>query len=334
MTSKTRFFTADGQPNLDAGPPISNSSLTLAYRTYGSPNNPAVLIPTCFSGKIETTLAFLYGSDDSVLKDYFVIIVGLLGGSESSSPSNAPEPAKFPQTSYEDNIHLQYELLKALGIEILAAYIGFSMGGTQAYYFAILYPDFVQRIVALASSARTSWHNKSFLEGPIAALESSVDWHDGLYTEPAVRGTRAFARVYSTWALSSAWFREEQWKRLGCETVEDYLVKVWDNAMGKWDARDLMHLVNTWRGGDISDHGPIKGDLPSALASIKAKVLLMPSQTDLYFPPEDSEEEVKHLRFGELKVIESVWGHLAGGEWALKEDNNFVVSAIEKLLSS
>lgn len=31
----------------------------LAYWTFGDPKNPAVLFPTCFDGKLETTLPFL-----------------------------------------------------------------------------------------------------------------------------------------------------------------------------------------------------------------------------------------------------------------------------------
>lgn len=60
-----------------------------------------------------------------------------------------------------------------------------------------------------------------------------------------------------------------------------------------------------WQRANVSPYGPVKGDFVRALESIKARVLLMPSRTDLYFPPEDSAEEVKHLKRGELKVIES-----------------------------
>jgi homoserine O-acetyltransferase len=51
------------------------------------------------------------------------------------------------------------------------------------------------------------------------------------------------------------------------------------------------------------------------MQAIKAKALIMPAKTDLYFPPEDSEIEVQNMRpgIGELKVIPSIWGHWAGG---------------------
>lgn len=203
MAGETKYFTNDVHPNTNASEPSKNPSMTLAYRTFGDPTNPAVFIPSCYGGKLASTLTLLYiPSDDDatpVLHKHFVVVCGLLGGSESSSPSNAPvalRGADFPEVTYEDNIRLQHAMCQALGITKLAAYIGFSMGGQQAYHMATLYPDFVERIVVLAGSARTSWHNWSFLEGPKAALVNSVDFLDGKYKTPAVRGTKAFSRVY------------------------------------------------------------------------------------------------------------------------------------------
>lgn len=64
----------------------------------------------------------------------------------------------FPKTSYEDNTQLQHALCEAMGITQLEAYIGFSMGGMQGYYMAVIHPEFVKNLMVLASSAKTSWH--------------------------------------------------------------------------------------------------------------------------------------------------------------------------------
>lgn len=339
MAPETKYFVAEPHPNISADGPSSTTSLTLAYSTIGTPDMPAVMMPSCFSGRLRNTFPFLYNSDDgspTVLANYFIIIVGMLSGSESSSPSNAHPSIrgpKFPKVTIEDNIRLQYALCLALGVKKLAAYIGFSMGGLQAYHMGVIYPDFAERIVVLAGAARASWHNISFLEGPKAALVNSVDFHDGNYAEPASRGTRAFARVYSTWALSSAWFREKNWEKLGFGSMWEYLEERWEKSLGSWDAFDLLYMLQMWQRADISPHGPVKGDFIRALASIKASVLVMPSRTDLYFPPEDSVEEVKHLKQGKLKVIESVWGHVAGGGGGSKEDIEFIKSSISELLA-
>ncbi|GAB7349603.1 hypothetical protein MBLNU459_g0290t2 [Dothideomycetes sp. NU459] len=311
----------------------------LAYWAIGDPSNPAVLMPTCFGGTLENTLPFLYndredGSEAPIPKSkYFIIVTGLFGGSESSSPSNQPAPfdgPNFPHCTYEDNIRMQHALCQHLGVKKLAAYIGFSMGGQQSYHMAALFPDFVERICCIAGSARTSWHNWCFLEGPKAALVNSSDFHDGHYKAPVEKGTRAFSRVYSTWALCQAWFREKSWEQIGFKTLEDYLQANWD---GKGDANDLLCLTWTWQHGDIGVyHAEDNGDLAKALGSIKAKCVIMPCSTDQYFPPEDSVEEVKHLKDGELVVVETIWGHIAGGGSGTKDDTAFISKEVGKLM--
>jgi homoserine acetyltransferase len=308
----------------------------LAYWSLGDVSKPTVLMPTCFAGKLATTTTFLYDSEDCALPldKYHILVVGQLGGGESSSPSNQPAPfagVDFPRVTYEDNIRLQYALCQSLGIEKLEAYIGFSMGGQQAYYMSVLYPDFVSHVVMLATSARTSWHNYNFLEGPKAALESAVDFEDGRYKQEPIRGLRAFGRVYSTWALSQAWYRNECWKEVGFDTLEQYLQNVWDKRSN--DANDLLSMLWTWQNGNIAACFPEdKGDLPTALGRIKAKCAVMPSRTDCYFPPEDSEEEIKHIQNGKLAVIESIWGHLAGGGAGTSDDKKFINEQVSQLL--
>lgn len=216
-------------------------------------------------------------------------------------------------------------------MEKLFAYIGFSMGGQQAYHMSVLYPEFVENMVCLAGSARTSWHNWNFLEGPKNALLHSVDFHDGKYTERPRRGLTAFKRVYSTWALSQAWYREKCWTQCGFETLEDYLNARWNGETG--DGNDLLALVWTWQHGDVGLYFPEDGgDLGKTLGRIKAMCLIMPSRTDMYFPPEDNEEEVKHLKNGEFKVIESIWGHLAGGGGGTAGDTAFMAKEIKRFL--
>lgn len=52
---------------------------------------------------------------------------------------------------------------------------------------------------------------------------------------------------------------------------------------------------------------------------------------DAVFRPEDSEIEVKHLKYGELAVIETVWGHMAGGG-ANEDDTHWMNDQIASFL--
>ena len=58
------------------------------------------------------------------------------------------------------------------------------------------------------------------------------------------------------------------------------------------------------------------------MAMIQTKTLVLPSKTDLYFPPEDSEYEVQCMKegVGVVREFPSVWGHWAGGPGDSVED--------------
>jgi homoserine acetyltransferase len=66
--------------------------------------------------------------------------------------------------------------------------------------------------------------------------------------------------------------------------LNSFLREQWEQGfLQSWDANDLLTLLHTWQTGDISKvkHG---GDLDACLRGIKAKGLIMPCKTDLYFP--------------------------------------------------
>jgi homoserine O-acetyltransferase len=46
----------------------------------------------------------------------------------------------------------------------------------------------------------------------------------------------------------------------------------------------MLVMLRTWQHADISKQEPYNGDFELALASIKAKTLVLPAKTDLYFP--------------------------------------------------
>ncbi|KAI0633470.1 homoserine O-acetyltransferase [Trametes polyzona] len=312
---------------------------TTAYQTFGEPSKPCVVFPTCYGAKLALgSQSYLVGEGKALDPNkYFIVTFALFCNGESSSPSNTPPPYNgpyFPRITYEDNIRAQYAVLtQHLGVEKVYCVVGFSMGGQQAYHWATLYPDFVERFVAICSSARTSPHNKCFLEGPKAALKAGRDFHDGHYANPPQIAIRAFARAYCAWAYGQTWFRQHLYEMGGLyPTLDAFIREVWEGRyVTHWDANDMLALLDTWQQGDISSvrNG---GDLASALGQIKAKALLLPCKTDLYFCPEDSANEASMLQNAQLAVIDSVWGHVAGGG-ANPADVAFITQKIEEFLA-
>jgi homoserine O-acetyltransferase len=312
----------------------------LAYKTYGTLNphrSNAVLLPTFYGGQHPQYEPLLGPGMALDPQRYFVIIPNMFGNGLSSSPSNTPPPydrARFPPVTLYDNVLCQHRLVtEQFGIERLALVAGFSMGAQQTFHWGALFPDMVERILPWCGSAKTSKHNFVFLEGVKAALTADDAWHGGWYDTPPTRGLRAMARVYSGWFVSQAFYREEAYRHMGAVSIEDFLVMQEGRRLLR-DANDLLAMLWSWQYADISTNPLYNGDFPRALSAIQARAMVMPSQTDLYFPPEDNAWEVQHMPHAELRPIPSIWGHMAGSPGANPTDTAFLDAALKELLQN
>jgi len=328
----------------DAGNVVLQSGRTfrrmsLAYKTFGTLNadrSNAILYPTSYAAQ-HMDIEFMVREGGALDPSrYFIVIANLFGNGLSSSPSNTPWPdvgTRYPDISYFDAVHVQKRMLAELwGIEKLALVYGWSMGAMQAYHWGALFPDAVERIAVVCGSARCAPHNRVFIEGASHALTADAAYRDGVFTERPVRGLRAMGRVYAGWALSQTFYRDEMWRQLGASSLEDYLVTAWETSFARRDPADLLAQFWTWSHGDISANPLYGGDLPRALAAIRARTLLMPGDHDLYFQVDDNRAEMQHLRNAELHPIPSVWGHRAGNPLNQPEDRAFIDRRVTALL--
>lgn len=325
-----------GNVKLQSGATLNNAQI--AYATYGELNpaaDNAVLLPTFFTGTHLRNEA-LFGPGRAIdPARHFIVSVNLFGNGYSSSPSNADPPhagAGFPHVTIFDNVACQHRLLtEVLGVKKLALVLGWSMAALQAYQWAAQYPDMVAAILPYCGAARCSALNYAFLEGPKAALTADPAWNGGNYAQPPERGLRAFGRVYAAWAYSHRFFADELYRRLGFDTLED-LMRGWEDDHLGWDANNLLAKIWTWQHADISDNGLHRGDFKRALRSIRARAIVMPCSTDLYFVPEDNAAEVQAMPRAELRVFASPWGHAVGSPGRVPEFQRALDDAAAELL--
>lgn len=289
--------------------------IRLAYKILNQHNSKIAVVHTCFRGRIDGTLTHAEGA----LKGHKIILIALLGNGESSSPSNTPG---FPDTiDYMDCVKAQHHLLtEHFNIKEVDVMLGFSMGGQITYHWVTTHPAFVKHAVIVCSSAKTSRHNFQFLEGPRAGLEAAANPADGI---------RAFGKAYSAWLTSAEWFDQEQYRNIGFDTQEAWDEIATTTGYEGWTGPDLLAMLGMWQRGDVARC--VEGSLEDALKSIRARVLLMPCETDQYFRPYVSEREVKSLQNGKLAIIPGIWGHIAGGganqndvDWMGKQIEDFV----------
>lgn len=329
----------------ELGPTVLQSGLTvpnpvLAYKTYGALNTAksnAVLYPTSYSAQHYDTEWLIRPGGVLDPEKYFIVIPNMFGNGLSTSPSNIEPPyskARYPHFTTYDNVQAQHRLLtEALGIDRLAMVYGWSMGAQQAMHWGALFPDMVERILAICGSARTAPHNKVFLEGVRATLTADPAWCGTHFTQKPERGLRAMGRVYAGWGMSQAFYRDEVWRESGFASLEDYLVRAWEWNFLRRDADNLLAMLWSWLHGDISANELYGGDLAKALGAITAKTILMPSETDLYFRVEDNRREMQHLPNAELRPIPSIWGHRAGNPSDHPKDEAFIRQAVQDLFA-
>ena len=196
----------------DALPLQSGASIRaydLAYETYGQLNadkSNAVLI--CHALNASHHVAGIYLSDagqpvprsegwwDTMIgpgkpldtDQFFVIGVNNLGSCFGSTGPMQINPdtgeiygADFPVVTVEDWVDAQARLLDALGIDVLAAVMGGSLGGMQALSWTLRYPHRVRHAIVVASAPNLTAENIAFNEVARRAIATDPDFNGGNY---------------------------------------------------------------------------------------------------------------------------------------------------------
>jgi len=304
-----------------------------AHGTLSAARDNVIVYPCSYTADHEG-LSWLIGPD-AVLDParWFIVIPDMFSNGLSSGAADTD--GYPPVVTMADNVRAQRRLLTdVFGAERIAAAYGFSMGAGQAYHWAALFPDLVERAIIVCGTARTSVHNKVFLSGLLRTLEAAPEYAgDGRFRAEPVAALRAFAHIYAGWGLSQDFYRERLHETaLGAPSLAAFLESDWEDNFAAHRAANLYAQALTWQEADISANDLYAGDLPKALASISARVLLMPSATDLYFRVADNEVELAHLKNAELAVIPSIWGHRAGNPRGIPADLGFLAAQVRSWL--
>lgn len=311
----------------------------LAYKTYGKLNEKrdnVIIYPTAF-GDQHVQNEWLIG--DGMALDpqkYFIIIPNLLGNGLSSSPSNTPPPfdkANFPKVTIYDNVQFQHRLVtEKFGIQNIKLVVGWSMGGIQSYQWGASYPDIMERIAPFCGSAKTWPHTFVVLDSMKAALMAAVSFDSSKLNKLTSEDMRTVGRVYAGWVLSQAYYRKELYREMGFDSLEDFVVGVWEESFVKMDPQNVLTMLWTGKHADISRNPTYNGKFDEALNNIKALACIMPGSTDLFCTAEDNQYEASLIPNVIFNPIESIWGHFSG-RGINSVDNQFIDDNLKHLLA-
>jgi homoserine O-acetyltransferase len=292
--------------------------LQLAYTTHGKLNkakNNAILICTWYSGTTKFMEQYYIGKGRALDPDkYFIILINQIGNGLSTSPHNTAGTggmAKFPHVRISDDVRAQHKMItEKWGIKELALVVGGSMGAEQTWEWAVRYPDMVKRAAPIAGTARTTPQCAAFSRTLDEARQSDPGFSGGNYKSNAdvETGMRREAALWTVFGWSPEWLKQEKWRTLGFTSIEDFQTNFMDAYFVPMDPNDLKNNAWKWQRADVSRQ--TGGDLAAALGRIKAKVFVMPIATDHLFPVADCAAEQKLTPNSELRVINSIAGHL------------------------
>jgi len=278
----------------------------IAYETYGKLNESrdnALLVCHALSGdahaagetpgalsagEVETTSLgwwdAMIGPGRAFDTDrFYVVSTNLIGGCRGSTGPGSTNPdtgepygADFPPLTVADLVRAQKAFLDALGIPVLAAVAGASLGGMQALQFAIDYPDFVRNVVAIASTKA--------LDTQGVALNAVA--RNAIRLHPDPRQGMAIARQigHITYLSRESIRAKSNDGRFGVESYLDYQS---EKFVQRFDPVTYLLFSTALTRFELDE---------SRLADAKARFLLLSFSSDWIYPPADSEALLAALR--------------------------------------
>lgn len=279
--------------------------LVLVYETYGKLNaakSNAILIHHAISTNAHLTSTpknpetgwweAMVGSGKAIDTDqYFVICVNNLGSCFGSSGPASVNPATgklyqidFPKLSVDDIVRSQHVLLEALGIRKLHAVIGNSMGGMLSVRFAILYPNYLKKLISVSSCFRAYPVSIGYHDIQKAVITLDPDFHHGRYQTNPELGLK-LARKIGLISYRDA--EDLNYRFLESGDIREYLEYNASKLAVKFDANCYIYLLDVMDTFHAAD-GFMSEEL--AFAAIKAESLVISVDSDVLFPPMQQQE--------------------------------------------
>jgi homoserine O-acetyltransferase len=262
---------------------------------------------------------------------YCVIAPNALGGCRGTTGPASENPLtgqpyglSFPIITVRDMVRAQKRFLEELGINRLKMVAGGSMGGMQALEWGVTYPDLVDAICCVATSARTSAQCIAFDECMRRAIMLDPAWNKGEYYDgPPPAGGLALARMIGTITYLSDPIMQQMFGRKPAMQenalehelharfdVERYLHEEGDKLVRRFDANSYLYVT---RAIDLHDISRGYGSVEIAYRRIKAKIQLIGIRSDILFYPQHIRKMNEELReigaHSDYWEMDSDYGH-------------------------
>ena len=222
------------------------------------------------------------------------------------------------------------------------------MGGMQALKWAIIYPEMVNSVIAIATSASLSAQGIALNEVGRQAIMNDPNWNNGDYygSKGPDAGLSLARMIGHITYLSEKHMHEKFGRRFKKEDlslsnfknefmVESYLHYQGTQFVDRFDANSYLYITKAI---DYFDLKKDYGNLHNAFANVLANFLVISFTSDWLYPSHQSKEIVQALRANGKNVmytdIETDMGHdtfLIDYEPLKKNISNFLKREYERI---
>jgi homoserine O-acetyltransferase/O-succinyltransferase len=308
---------SEGDLALESGEAIKEFSIS--YVTHGTLNaskSNAILMVTAVGGN-HHRIDFMIGPGKALDPEkYFIVCTDAIANGFTTSPSNSKSQPRmqFPKFAIRDMVESQYRLMKEkFGIEHVVAVVGPSMGGMQVLQWGVSHPDYMDALVAMVPLTKTPGWTVAVLEASRKAIMTDPAWKDGNYDAPPEKGVRLWRDILSLLAARTPDLYSAQFKN-GMDALP-WMEQQETAALKAFDANDWIYQTWAYERHDVGTTPGFHGDTAKALASIKARTLILTGTKDLLNPEFEPQQAGKNIPDVKLITISpgTVTGHAAAG---------------------
>jgi homoserine O-acetyltransferase len=187
------------------------------------------------------------------------------------------------------------------------------MGGMQVLQWGVSHPDYMDALVAMVPLTKTPAWTVAVLEASRKAIMTDPAWKDGNYEAPPEKGVRLWRDILSLLAARTPDLYSAQFKN-GMDALP-WMAQQETAALKAFDANDWIYQTWAYERHDVGATPGFHGDTAKALASIKARTLILTGTKDLLNPEFEPQQAGKNIPDVKLITISpgTVTGHAAAG---------------------
>lgn len=316
-----KYYKHDKPFKLENGDVING--LVIAYHTFGrrkpGRNN---IIWVCHALTANSDVADWWPNTVEEKKfldpaKYFIISANILGSHygttgplEINPETGEPYYDKFPFITMRDMVNAHMVLAEALEITSVRAVIGSSIGGFQAMEWAIMKPDFMDKLVLIATAARSQPWAIALNESQRMAIEADETYgcNDPEAGKKGMRVSRSIGLLsYRGVSAYNATQQENDnpYKQVGFRAAT-YQQYQGDKLCRRFNAYSYYRLSQAF---DSHNVGRFRGGVENALAKITAKTIIIGISSDIILPVSEQIFLYRHIPDSEIYIISSDFGH-------------------------